>query len=106
MANLSPTEGSEQDGTRPILIISRDAINTNSPIVVVAPFTKATNKARLYPSHVQFKAGDGGLLMDSIALCEQIRAISKTRMRQNLGRLTRAQMASVEAALKITLDLP
>jgi mRNA interferase MazF len=105
MANLSPTEGSEQDGTRPILIVSRDAINNNSPVIVAIPITKATNKGRLYPSHVPFKAGDGGLLMDSVALCEQIRAISKTRVRQNLGKLTRAQMASVEAALKITLDL-
>ncbi len=27
-ARLEPTEGSEQGGTRPIIIVSRDAINT------------------------------------------------------------------------------
>ena len=44
--------------------------------------------------------------MDSIALCEQVRAISKTRLLVTLGSLSRAEMTSIEAALKITLDLP
>ncbi len=44
--------------------------------------------------------------MDSIAICEQIRAISKGRLAKPLGKLNRSQMANIEAALKITLDLP
>ena len=36
-ARLDPTEGSEQAGTRPVVIISRDSINANSPVVVVVP---------------------------------------------------------------------
>ena len=30
-ARLDPTEGSEQAGTRPVVIVSRDAINASSP---------------------------------------------------------------------------
>ena len=105
-ANLNPPEGSEQDGIRPVVVISRDAINRSSPVVVIVPLTEAANKTRTYPSHVRFKAGTAGLTLDSIAICEQVRAISKSRLKSLLGKLNRAEMASIEAALKITLDLP
>jgi mRNA interferase MazF len=105
-ANLTPTEGAEQDGVRPVLVVSRDAINRSIPLVVVVPLTDAANKTKTYPSHVRFKAGCAGLTMESIALCEQIRAISKTRLKSKMGTLNRAEMTSIEAALKITLDLP
>jgi mRNA interferase MazF len=105
-ADLYPTQGPEQDGIRPVLVVSRDAINASSPVVIIVPFTDAGNKTKTYPSQVRFKAGTAGLTLDSIALCEQVRAISKTRLRSALGRLSRAEMTSIEAALKITLDLP
>ena len=50
-ARLDPTEGSEQAGTRPVIVVSRDSINANSPVVVVIPVTDAGNVKRLYPSH-------------------------------------------------------
>jgi mRNA interferase MazF len=105
-ANLNPKEGSEQDGIRPVVVVSRDAINRSSPVIVIVPCTDAANKTKVYPSHVRFKAGTSGLTMDSIATCEQVRAISKTRLKARLGILSRADMASIEAAIKIALDLP
>ena len=104
-ARLSPTEGSEQSGTRPVLVVSRDALNRNSPVVIVVPMTDAANKSRVYPSHVRLRAGDGGLAMDSVVVCEQVRAIRKGRLVRHLGRLDHAQLEAVEAALRITLDL-
>ena len=105
-ANLEPHEGSEQGGTRPVVIVSRDALNAASPLVVVCSITDAANKKKVYPSHVRVSAGNGGLTLDSIVICEQIRAISKTRLRQVMGKFDRAVMTNIEAALKITLDLP
>jgi mRNA interferase MazF len=105
-ASLEPVEGSEQGGTRPVVVISRDALNAASPVVVIAPMTDAGNKKKIYPSHVQVAAGTGGLTMDSIVVCEQIRAISKTRLRRSLGKFDRTVMTRIETALKITLDLP
>jgi mRNA interferase MazF len=106
LANLQPTQGSEQGGTRPVIVISRDAINKSSTVVVVVPTTDAANKAKLYPSHVLLKAGVAGLSLDSIALGEQVRAINKTRLVKLLGRLNRAELTLIEAAVKIALDLP
>lgn len=104
-ANLSPSQGSEQDGKRPVIIVSRNAINQFSSVVIVVPCTDAANKKRTYPSHVRFQAGDGGLTMNSVAMCEQVRAISKDRLGNKLGMLSRANMALVDAALGISLDL-
>lgn len=105
LADLKPTIGSEQDGVRPVLIVSRDAINKYSPVVIIVPLTDASNKTRVYPTHVKFNAGIGGLLLDSIAVCEQIRTISKTRLTKRYGKVGRTEMASIEAAIKIAIDL-
>ncbi len=105
-ANLNPSKGSEQGGKRPVIVVSRDAINKSSPVIVVIPCTDAANKSRVYPSHVRLAVGAGGLTLESIAICEQVRAISKDRIETHLGTLSRADLARIEAALKITLDLP
>jgi mRNA interferase MazF len=105
-AELDPTKGSEQSGKRPVVIISRDAINRSSPVVIAIPITGAENKARMYPSHVSLAAGRGGMTKDSIVVCEQVRSIAKLRLVKMLGKLNRSEIASIEAALKITLDLP
>jgi mRNA-degrading endonuclease toxin of MazEF toxin-antitoxin module len=44
--------------------------------------------------------------LDSIIVCEQVRAIGKTRLVNPVGKFDKTVMISVEAALKITLDLP
>jgi mRNA interferase MazF len=105
-ANLNPAKGSEQGGMRPVLVVSRDAINRSSPVVVIIPFTDAANKTKIYPSHVRFASGTAGLTLDAIAICEQVRAIARDRLVRPMGKLNRQEIASVEAALKITLDLP
>jgi mRNA interferase MazF len=46
-----------------------------------------------------------GLAKDSVALCEQLRAIAKTRLVKRLGALAPASMKNVNETLCITLDL-
>lgn len=104
-ARLDPTEGSEQAGTRPVVVLSRDSINANSPVVVVVPVTDAANVKRLYPSHAHLVKGSGGLKMDSVAKAEQIRAIQVSRFVAYSGRLDRDSLARVEEAIRITLAL-
>lgn len=103
---LDPTEGSEQAGTRPALIVSRDALNQASPVIVVCPLTDASHVSRLYPSDVRVAAPEGGLAKDSVVLTGQVRAVAKTRLLRRLGNLSPDTMRQVEQALKITLNLP
>lgn len=104
-ARLDPTEGSEQAGTWPVVVLTRDSINANSPVVVVIPITAASNVKRVYPSHAHLPRGSGGLKMDSIAKAEQIRAIQVSRFVGYYGRLDKNAMARIEEALRITLAL-
>jgi mRNA interferase MazF len=104
-ARLDPTEGSEQAGTRPVVVVSRDSINANSPVVVIVPVTDASNVKRTYPSYAYLPKGSGGLKADSIAKTEQIRAIQVSRFVGYYGRLDRDAVARVDEAIKITLAL-
>jgi mRNA interferase MazF len=104
-ARLNPTEGSEQAGIRPVIVVSRDAINQYSSVIVVVPVTSAENVRRTYPNNLFIPAGQGGLTADSVVLGGQVRAIAKTRLLRQRGSLPPDTMAQVDRILKITLDL-
>ena len=70
-ARLNPTEGSEQAGVRPVIVVTRDAINRYSSVVVVVPLTSATNVKRSYPNNVDIPAGEGGLTAESEILAQR-----------------------------------
>ena len=68
-AELNPVVGSEQGGTRPVLIISNDTGNRYSPTVIIAAITgKTYTKAKL-PTHTEVKDIEG-LDRDSIILLQ------------------------------------
>ena len=102
---LNPTEGSEQAGVRPAIIVSRNAINQHSSVVVIVPVTKAANIKRSYPNNVLIEAGNGGLTVDSVALGGQVRAVSTSRLLRYRGSLTRNIIHEIDRALRITLQL-
>ncbi|WP_228016152.1 type II toxin-antitoxin system PemK/MazF family toxin [Synechocystis salina] len=67
-ARLEPVEGSEQGGTRPVIIVSRDAINTNSPVLLAVPCTTHRPGRKVYPTQVLIQTGEAGFVNDSIAI--------------------------------------
>jgi len=105
-ARLESTEGSEQGGTRPVIIVSRDAINSSSPVVLAVPCTTYQSGKRVYPTQVLILAPDGGLKRDSIAMADQVRVLSKTRFLRLRGAVSQLVMAHLSQALLIALDLP
>ncbi len=106
LARLDPTQASEQAGVRPVVIVSRDAINRASPVVIIVPCTSTSEGRRLYPSQLVIEAPDGGLRADSIALGEQVRAIAKVRLIHRWGALAPSTLKKIEKALLIAMDLP
>lgn len=103
-ADLSPVVGSEQGGTRPVLIVQNDTGNRHSPTVIAAAITSQTSKARL-PTHINIPGGSVGLSKDSIILLEQIRTIDKRRLREHMGHLDAKQMSMVDTALAVSFGL-
>lgn len=103
-AQLNPVVGSEQGGTRPVLIIQNDIGNQYSPTTIVAAITSQIMKAKL-PTHVEVSAGQSGLERDSVILLEQIRTIDKSRLKHKVAVLEEEIMAKVDEALSISLGL-
>lgn len=103
-ADLSPVVGSEQGGTRPVLIVQNDTGNKHSPTVIAAAITSQTGKARL-PTHISLTGSSYGLSKDSVVLLEQIRTIDKRRLREHMGRLDDALMNQVNNAIAVSFGL-
>ena len=103
-AELNPVIGSEQGGTRPVLIISNDTGNRHSPTVIIAAITGKTQTKAKLPTHTEVKEVEG-LDRDSIILLEQIRTIDKQRLKQYMGLMPDNIMARVDKALAISISL-
>lgn len=103
-AHLNPVIGSEQGGTRPVLIIQNDIGNQYSPTTIVAAITSQISKAKL-PTHVEISAAKSGLERDSVILLEQIRTIDKSRLKQKIAVLDEEIMEKVNIAIEISLGL-
>ena len=106
LANLDPTVGSEQGKTRPVLIISKSSLNSILPVVNVIPLTSRKANRRVYPNEAVLPANTGGLTLDSIALCYQIRTLDKRRLTRKLGTLDdRAVHRKVVDAVRFQLGI-
>ena len=103
-ADLSPVVGSEQGGTRPVLIIQNNMGNRHSPTVIAAAITSQMNKARL-PTHIELVGPTVGLTKNSVVLLEQIRTIDKRRLREHMGRLEGEVMDKVDDAIAVSFGL-
>lgn len=103
-ADLSPVIGSEQGGTRPVLVVQNDIGNKFSPTVIIAAITSQINKAKM-PTHIEISANDFGLAKDSVILLEQIRTIDKRRLKEKIGKLNDELLIKVDEALGISFGI-
>lgn len=103
-ADLGHGIGSEQQGTRPVVIIQNNIGNKHSPTVIVAAVTSQTRSKTKLPTHYYIDAEDG-LEQPSIVLLEQIRTIDKRRFSGYIGRLSEAHIRGINHALAISIGL-
>jgi len=105
--NLNPVKGREQEGERPVLVVSSDAINGQPLVVTVVVGTKGTNVTRDYPTNVRVPAKETGLRMETVFYAFQVRSLDHARFpAARAGVMPPHRMAEVETALKLALDLP
>ena len=103
-ADLNPVIGSEQGGTRPVLIISNDIGNKHSPTVIIAAITSRVHTKKKLPTHLYLGQIEG-LPANSIVLFEQLRTIDKKRLREHIGMLDSQQIITADKALLISLGI-
>ncbi|MCL5771806.1 MAG: type II toxin-antitoxin system PemK/MazF family toxin [Actinobacteria bacterium] len=108
-ADLNPVIGSEQKGTRPVLIISDDDYSNVMPLVTILPFTSLKSGRKVYPNEVLITKQnykETGLSFDSIILAHQIRTISKKRLLVPIGSIENIEIQEkINDALRIHLNL-
>lgn len=77
-ADLSPTIGGEIQKTRPVVVISKTAMNRYLDTVVVCPLTSKLH--RRWRSRIQVRCAG----QDAEIAVDQIRTISKQRLRNKI----------------------
>lgn len=102
-AALDIVVGSEQGGTRPVLVVSNDVGNKYSPTIVIVPLTGKVKKM-LLPTHVEVPK-NSGLHYDSIALVEQIRTIDRARLNEYIGRIEKNIQPDIDAAMAVCVGI-
>ena len=96
---FDPAIGSEIHKTRPALILSNDAANRNLARVVVVPLSSNTHK--IYPGEALVTVAG----QSSKAMADQIMASDKSRLKSQLGSVSKADMQAVEDAIRVHLGL-
>ena len=103
-ANLNPYFGSEQGGTRPVLVIQNNMGNFFCPTLIVAPLTSKWIKNKALPVHYTLESVQE-LGQKSVVLLEQIKTIDKRRILSYIGKVSREEMRAVDEALQVSLDI-
>ena len=95
MVGLDPTAGHEQQGYRPVLIISAEAFNRVTKVPIVLPITSGGRFARMAGFAVPLAGA--GTQTTGVVRCEQPRALDVTA--RNGRRVESAPPAIVEEVL-------
>lgn len=104
-ADLGNGSGSEQGGTRPVVIIQNDIGNRFSPTVVVASLTTKQTKKPI-PTHVKLNKNDyKNLASDSIVLTEQVKTIDKSKLLSRIDKVKDSDMKNIERAILVSLGI-
>ena len=96
-ADLNPVRGSEQQGFRPVVIISGNVVNRYLKTIIACPLT---TKIKGYKGNVILKpTSENGLSSQSEVLVFHIRSISKERLVKKIGQIALEQLAELKQGL-------
>ncbi|WFE68488.1 type II toxin-antitoxin system PemK/MazF family toxin [Thiomicrospira sp. R3] len=97
LVNFNPTKGQEMNKFCPAIIMSEQQDNEILPTLMVIPLsTQLVDQAMPYRFRIQARAD---LKQDSDACINEIRALSKERVQQKLGKVSPDEYQQIVAGL-------
>jgi len=94
---FDPTEGSEQRGRRPAVIISGNMMNTYLQVVIVCPLT---TKVKGFKGDVVLQPNTAnGLQVPSEILTFHVRSVDKKRLKNRIGEITKQELDELKNGL-------
>ena len=103
-ANLDPTQGSEQAGRRPVVVVSSELYNESVPnVLIVVP---VTTSERTWPTRVLLQGTGLDLERASYAMSEQPRTVDRKLLGRPSGRVDEVTLDKIRSNLARFLDLP
>lgn len=101
LVELPSTDGHEQAGLRPVIVLAE----TEANITIILPFTSNIQALR-FPHTIEVKPSkNNGLANLSVALIFQVRAIDKKRLKNKIGELEPSILKEVDQFIKRLLQL-
>ena len=97
--NFEPAVGGEVGKEQPAVIVSNDAANKYLNRLQVVPLT--TKVDRLYPSEAPVTVRG----KKHKAMADQLTTVSKRRLENRVGRLSKIEMRKLEQTIKVQLEL-
>ena len=96
---LDPTLGSEIHKTRPCVVVSVKVLNERRRTVIVVPLSSSPKASP--PILIPITCGG----RPAVAVSDQIRAVSKERLRSRLGVVAAKELAALEDGLRQIMQL-
>ena len=100
-ADLNPTQGHEQSGKRPVLILSHDIFNEKSGTVIAVALTSQPQKAA-FPLTLELKGKQ--YPKRSWVKISQIRTLSVLRLGNKIGKVTNEELSLIIEGLNEIID--
>jgi mRNA interferase MazF len=90
---------------RPAVVVSINVRNQLSSSVLVVPLTSDLTSGET-PTRILIEAGEGGLLTDSLALCDNISAICQVHLEQGpYGAISPQSLQRIQQGIKIAIAI-
>lgn len=104
------TEGSEQHGRRPFIVVSRDAVNKTLNTIVAVPTSCTIDSQPAYRivipvAEITKDVSCTSNLKVCVAKTDQVRVIDKSRLQQRIGKLSRTATFSVMLGLGYVFNM-
>lgn len=96
-ANLNPAQGHEQQGFRPVVVVSGNLLNEYTQLAIICPLT---TKLKHYKGNVILEPNpDNNLPQTSEILTFHIRSIMHERLKEKIGKIKNEELTALKSCL-------